>query len=105
MTNSTIRHVARLARVREVSLLGTADLAFWKARLQAEGLVPAEAGGKAQVLIIAADSPPARGLTSRRDARRFLTALDARAAGNFSGNSRGDARRLISIDRRHFRNA
>jgi hypothetical protein len=42
--------------VREVSLLGTADLAFWKDRLLKEELLPAECDGQAQVMIIAAAS-------------------------------------------------
>jgi hypothetical protein len=42
--------------VREVSLLGTADLAFWKERLLKEELHPAECDGQAQLLIIAADA-------------------------------------------------
>src|SRR5262245_27736743 len=54
--NPPIKWVAELAQVREVSLLGTADLAFWKDRLRKESLVPAEKDGKAQLLIVAADS-------------------------------------------------
>jgi hypothetical protein len=42
--------------VREVSLLGTADLAFWKERLLKEELLPAESNGQAQLLIVAADA-------------------------------------------------
>jgi hypothetical protein len=51
-----VKWVAELAHVLEVSLLGTADLAFWKERLQAEKLCPAERDGQAQVLISAADA-------------------------------------------------
>jgi hypothetical protein len=54
--NTSVKWAAELAHVREVSLLGTADLAFWKERLQREELVPAERDGRAQLLIIAADS-------------------------------------------------
>ena len=36
-----IKYVADLKHVREVSLLGTADLAFWEDRLRGEGLAPA----------------------------------------------------------------
>jgi hypothetical protein len=56
MTNTPIKWAAQLTHVREVSLLGTADLAFWKDRLLKEGLAPAERDGRAQVLIIAADA-------------------------------------------------
>jgi hypothetical protein len=54
--HTSIKWAAELGHVREVSLLGTADLAFWKDRLLKEELLPAESDGKAQVLIIAADS-------------------------------------------------
>jgi hypothetical protein len=50
-----VKWVAELSHVREVSLLGSADLAFWIDRLQKESLVLAEKNGKAQLLIIAAD--------------------------------------------------
>ena len=40
-----------IANVREVSLLGTADLAYWQALLEPEGLVPAAARGHAEILI------------------------------------------------------
>jgi len=49
-----IRYIAELAHVREVSLLGTADLGFWKSRLSAEELAPVDRDGKAQILIVAA---------------------------------------------------
>src|SRR5206468_3850312 len=54
--NTPIKWVAELAHVQEVSLLGTADLAFWKDRLLKEDLRPAESCGQAQLLIIAANS-------------------------------------------------
>jgi hypothetical protein len=54
--NTSVKWAAELAHVREVSLLGTADLAFWKDRLRNEELLPAESSGQAQLLIIAADS-------------------------------------------------
>jgi hypothetical protein len=52
----TVRFVAELTNVREVSLLGTADLAFWKGRLAKEDLLPAERDGRAEVLIVAAEA-------------------------------------------------
>jgi hypothetical protein len=51
-----VKWAAQLAHVREVSLLGTADLDFWKERLQKEDLLPSEQDGKARLLVIAADS-------------------------------------------------
>jgi hypothetical protein len=53
--NTPVKWVADLSQVREVSLLGTADLDYWKDRLMKEDLVPAENNGKAQLLIVAAD--------------------------------------------------
>jgi hypothetical protein len=47
------KYVADLAGVGEVSLRGTADLAFWKDQLSSEGLVPVEFHGRARVLLTA----------------------------------------------------
>jgi hypothetical protein len=52
----SIQWAAELANVREVSLRGTADLAFWTDRLKPEDLLPAERDGHAQILIVAADA-------------------------------------------------
>jgi hypothetical protein len=46
-----IRYVAVISNVREVSLLGTADLAYWKKQVREIDLHPFNAGGKAQLLI------------------------------------------------------
>jgi hypothetical protein len=54
--NTSVKWAAELAHVREVSLLGTADLAFWQERLLKEKLLPAESDGRAQLLITAADA-------------------------------------------------
>jgi hypothetical protein len=51
-----VKWVAELAHVREVSLLGTADLSYWRDRLAMEDLVPAEHSGKARILTVIADS-------------------------------------------------
>lgn len=53
--NKPIKWAAEVAHVRDVSLLGVADLGFWKERLETERLVPTEKDGHAQVLIIAGD--------------------------------------------------
>jgi hypothetical protein len=50
------KYVAELSHVREVSLLGSADLVFWQNTLQDEELILAEKDGRAQILVIAADS-------------------------------------------------
>jgi hypothetical protein len=54
--NKPVKWAAELAHVREVSLLGTADLAFWRDRLLKEDLSPAERDGQAQLMIVAADA-------------------------------------------------
>lgn len=48
-----IKYVADLAHVREVALVGVADLPFWSARLAAEGLRPALLEDRAAVLLTA----------------------------------------------------
>lgn len=54
MTDAEIKWAARVAHVREVSLFGTADLAYWAGRLRREDLVPDDRDGRAQVMIVAA---------------------------------------------------
>ncbi|MDB5288873.1 MAG: hypothetical protein JWL69_114 [Phycisphaerales bacterium] len=50
-----VKYVAQLKHVREVSLLGTADAAFWNDYLAVHGHRAAERDGRAQIRIIAAD--------------------------------------------------
>jgi hypothetical protein len=50
-----IKYQVEIRRVREVALLGTADLAFWAVRLKPEGVSPAEQGGRARLLLCAAE--------------------------------------------------
>lgn len=47
----SIRYVARIAPVREVSLTGSVEATPWRERLRAEGLFPAERAGRVQVLL------------------------------------------------------
>ena len=54
MMNTAVRYAVEPTHVREVSLLGGASLTYWEQRLSTEDLIPAERGGNAQVLIIAA---------------------------------------------------
>lgn len=49
--NAPLQFVAEISQVREVSLIGTADLPFWKGPLEREKLFPAEVDGEAQILI------------------------------------------------------
>jgi hypothetical protein len=56
MMNTAVKWAAELAHVKEVSLLGAADLSFWKDWLKEEGIFPAESDGQAQLLVVAADS-------------------------------------------------
>jgi hypothetical protein len=54
--NATIKYIAVLPHVREIALLGTADLDFWKDRLAAEDLSPLDFDGHARLLISAIES-------------------------------------------------
>lgn len=49
----SIRYAARIGGVIEVALAGQAELAFWRAALAPEGLVPFDSGGQAELLISA----------------------------------------------------
>lgn len=51
-----VPYVATVTDCSEITLVGAADLAFWKARLQAEGLHPFAADGKAEVVLMAVRS-------------------------------------------------
>ena len=48
-----LKYIAEPNHVREVSLVGTADLPYWKRWLEKEDLIPTESDGKAQLLIMA----------------------------------------------------
>ncbi len=50
-----IQYVADISNVREISLLGTADLNFWNLQLRDQQLELTEFGGRAQILVIAAE--------------------------------------------------
>lgn len=49
-----IRYVADVSHVQEVSLHATANLDFWRERLEPEGLTPRDENGRAALLFIAA---------------------------------------------------
>src|SRR5262245_41871734 len=51
-----VKWAAQLTHVREVSLLGSADLNFWTGQLLSANLHPAESDGQAKILIVAADA-------------------------------------------------
>jgi len=61
---SRLRYVAVVAPVREVILAGTADLAYWRDRLQGTRLFPYDDGGRA-ALLVSALSSTFRGLPFR----------------------------------------
>lgn len=78
---STVKFVAELEGVHEVSLTGTADLDYWRRELEAEGLVPLERHGRAQVLIVAADAT-FRGLRFQEMSFSVLAACSDGAGGH-----------------------
>lgn len=51
-----IRWAAKVAPVKEVTLHGLADLAYWQEKLRPEGLEPAPLDGRAQVLLSATET-------------------------------------------------
>lgn len=51
---ANLKYIVNVPHVREVSLYGNADLAFWRERLAPEGLAPLDDHGRAEVLLIAA---------------------------------------------------
>jgi hypothetical protein len=53
--NAPVKYIAQPRHVKEVSLLGSADLRFWQHRLLDENLKPAAFDGRAQILITAAE--------------------------------------------------
>lgn len=50
-----IQYVAEPKHVKEVSLLGTAELGFWAPRLREQDLIPRERDGRAQILVMSAE--------------------------------------------------
>jgi hypothetical protein len=50
-----IRWAAEIAPVKEVTLLGSAELAFWQEQLRPAGLTPAVHEGRARIMFCAAD--------------------------------------------------
>lgn len=55
MTRHSVKWAAEISQVREVSLLGSADLDFWTKRLAKQDLQPLAKHGRAQLLVITAD--------------------------------------------------
>src|SRR5688572_4141741 len=51
-----VKYVAEISPVREVWLLGTADLAFWAEHLKGQALSPAEFEGRARILLSAIEA-------------------------------------------------
>ena len=54
-TTTNILYVAEPKHVREVTLIGTADIGFWSDYLKPEGLAPVRCGDDAQIVIVAAE--------------------------------------------------
>jgi hypothetical protein len=50
-----VKYVADVRHVREVALVGTADLTFWREQLRPVGLYPSETTNQAQLMINATD--------------------------------------------------
>ena len=100
-TKAPIRWAAELSGVREVSLEGAADLAFWRGRLAPLGLEPAAAGGEARVMVLAGD---ARFLGVRFRELSFCVLLQGRGAWREGGYLLGafNSRRFFAFCERTF---
>ena len=102
---SPVRYVARIHPVREVTLVGAADHPFWKERLRAAGLHPAQVDGKAQVVVSAVGSR-FRGIPFRE---LSISVLVSRREGGpdrdgvFLAGAFNSSRLFAFIERRFFR--
>lgn len=94
-----IQYVAELPHVREVSLVGTADLGFWTDRLRVEGLEPLDCDGRARILVIAADS---RFLRLRFQEISFSIVLSS-GSGAFLAQAFNSRRFFAFCERKFFR--
>lgn len=56
MTETSVKYIAEISPVREVTLRGAADLRYWRGNLAAEGLIPAAHDGHAEVVVSAMSS-------------------------------------------------
>ncbi len=56
MEPQPVKYIAQLKEVRELALLGAAELSWWRDHLAAEELEPVEVDGQAQVLVTGLDS-------------------------------------------------
>lgn len=52
---TSVKFIAEIRNVKEVSLVADADLAFWQEQLSREGLFPYNCNGKAELIISATD--------------------------------------------------
>lgn len=56
MNQKPIKWAAKLSGVRDVTLIGQANLSYWEERLKGDNLVPVDRGGYAEILVIAANA-------------------------------------------------
>jgi hypothetical protein len=101
--STPVKFVAALKGVREVSLLGTADLPYWQAALAKEGLAPAGRDGAAQVMVIAADAR-FRGIAFREVSFSVLVVPPADVPGREAAFlvAAFNSRRLFAFSERLF---
>jgi hypothetical protein len=101
--NTPVKFVAALKGVREVSLLGTADLSYWQEALAKEGLAPAGREGAAQVMVIAADAR-FRGIAFREVSFSVLVAPPANVPAREAAYlvAAFNSRRLFALSERVF---
>jgi len=96
----TVKYIAQLNDVRELALLGAADLSWWRDQLAGEGLEAVDVDGHAQVLVTALDAKwmgiPFRDLSVAVAARR------ADETGLFFAQAFNASRFLVFFERYWF---
>jgi len=55
ISNTDVKFIVEVKKVKEVALVADSDLAFWQERLKAEALFPYNHNGKAELIISATD--------------------------------------------------
>ena len=103
MNPPPLKYIAQLKNVRELALMGAADLSWWQDHLAAEDLEPVEVDGRAQVAVTGLDTKwmgiPFRDLSVAIAARgRF----DSEETGFYLARAFNASRFIAGVERRWF---
>jgi len=99
-----MKYIAALDQVLEVSLRGTADLAFWRARLEPEGLFPTPDDGQRARIWISGANSRFRGVHFRELSVTVHVSLneDAKTANGIFLPQAFNSSRLFTFFERHW---